>query len=83
MDREVVLSPVHPPKSTAAAYNVYPFSGGWRDGNVVPAVVVASTAASQRSLFFGALNYRPELWNSSLERIVCTCICGWMEHDRV
>lgn len=29
MDGEVVLSPVvHPPKSTAAAYNVYPFSGG-------------------------------------------------------
>lgn len=31
MDGEVVLSPVvHPPKSTAAAYNVYPFSGGGR-----------------------------------------------------
>lgn len=28
MDGEVVLSPVvHPPKSTAATYNIYPFSG--------------------------------------------------------
>jgi len=33
MDGEVILSPpvMHPPKSTAAAYNVYPFSGGGGD----------------------------------------------------
>lgn len=64
MDGEVVLSPVvHPPKSTAAAYNVYPFSGS---GHRLP------LPHSRRSPFFGALNYRPELQNSGLERVVCT-----------
>lgn len=64
MDGEVVLSPVvHPPKSTAAAYNVYPFSGGGRRLHI--------HWHSRRSPFFGALNYRPKLRNSGLERVVC------------
>lgn len=29
----------------------------------------ASHCYSRRSPFFGALNYRPELWNSGLERV--------------
>lgn len=59
MDGEVVLPPAHPPKSTSAAYNVYPFS----DGGGGP------RRHSRLSPFFGALNYRPELRNSSLERV--------------
>lgn len=39
------------------------------------AATTAATAShchSRRSPFFGALNYRPELQNSGLERVVCT-----------
>lgn len=47
----------------APAYNVYPFSD---DGGLAG---LSARRDSRRLPFFGALNYRPELRNSSLERV--------------
>lgn len=64
MDGEVVLSPVvHPPKSTAAAYNVYPFSGG---GRRLPLPLTTFAILRCPKLSPGT----PEL--RALERVVCT-----------
>lgn len=74
MDGEVVLSPAHPPKSTAAAYNVYPFSGGRR----------RPRCHSRRSPFFGALttarNSGTPAWNARCIRVYAG---GWRTRPRM